>query len=95
MGGIKAAKYNETKRIDELDGFIYFPTRKNKKTFAAIVEAKNYKNGEHYAVKQLNDTKSFLCENLSANITKLEKCAYMELLFEEPIAEEVSISANI
>ena len=83
VGGIKASKYNETKKIDKLDGFIYFPTRKIQNTFAIIVEAKNYKNGENDAAKQLDDSKSFLSERLSANITKLVKCAYMELKFEE------------
>lgn len=85
VGGIKASKYNETKKIDELDGFIYFPTRKAEKTFAVIIEAKNYRNGENNAAKQLDDSKSFLSNHLSANITKLVKCAYMELKFEDPI----------
>lgn len=95
VGGIKARKYNETKRIDELDGFIYFPTRKRGKTFAVIVEAKNYINGENDAVKQLNDTRYFLSEHLSTNIKKLEKCAYMELSLKDSISDEKSTSTNI
>lgn len=79
VGGIKASKYNQTKKIDEIDGFIYFPRRDLNKTYAIIVEAKNYVNGENDAERQLNDTTQFLSDDLSVKISKLHKCAYMEL----------------
>lgn len=28
VGGIKASQYNKSEKLDEIDGFIYFPSRK-------------------------------------------------------------------
>lgn len=79
VGGIKACKYKKTQKIDELDGFIYFPTRSVDKGFALIVEAKNYKFGENDAEKQLKDTQNYLSIGITCSINKLNKCAYMQL----------------
>lgn len=79
VGGIKACKYKKTQKIDELDGFIYFPTRSVDKGFALIVEAKNYKFGENDAEKQLKDTQNYLSTGITCSINKLNKCAYMQL----------------
>lgn len=79
VGGIKASKYDMANKIDELDGFIYFPSRDMKNTFAIIVEAKNYSHGESDAEKQLKETIPFLNPKLRNKIILLSKCAYMEL----------------
>ena len=79
VGGIKANKYKKSDKIDELDGFIYLPNRKDDAPFAYIVEAKNYSHGEHDAVKQLQGTKKYLSPNLVCSIVPLNKCAYMEI----------------
>lgn len=79
VGGIKASQYNKTLKIDEIDGFLYFPSRDINKTFAVIIEAKNYINGENDANEQLKETLPFLSNDLSSNISILSKCAYMEL----------------
>ena len=79
VGGIKASKYNETKKIDELDGFIYFPNKDPKDMLAIIVEAKNYGNGGNDAERQLVDTARFLSNDLTSNIIKENKFAYMEI----------------
>lgn len=79
VGGVKASQYNKTQKLDELDGFIYFPTRDNGKTFAVIVEAKNKNYGGREAAKQLRATIPFLSNRVSATITELAKSAYMEL----------------
>lgn len=44
---------------DELDGFIYLPNKALKSGFTYIIEAKNYRNGENDATKQLGETKKF------------------------------------
>lgn len=79
IGGIKANQYNKAQKIDELDGLLYFPNRNPSKTFAIIVEAKNYNNGERDAEKQLNDTLPLLSDDLTAKISTLRRCAYVEL----------------
>ena len=79
VGGIKASEYNKTNRLDEIDGFIYFPSRNKNSVFAILVEAKNYQKGENDANKQLKETISFLSPELHSEITLLSKCAYMEL----------------
>lgn len=79
VGGIKASKYKQSKKIDELDGFIYLPNRQDNMPFAYVVEAKNYTHGEHDAEKQLQETKKYLSQNLEFSITPLTKCAYMEI----------------
>lgn len=58
---------------DELDGFIYLPNKALKSGFAYIIEAKNYRNGENDATKQLEETKKFLCEDVNVNIYTLKK----------------------
>ena len=83
VGGIKASEYNKTCKLDELDGFIYFPSRDKGKTFAIIIEAKNYNGGENDAEKQLRDTIPFLSGDLQHSIVPLKKCAYMELSLKE------------
>lgn len=79
VGGIKASEYNKSKKIDELDGFIYFPSREKGETLAIIVEAKNYSGGVKDAKKQLEETKKFLSDELQHDIVPLTKCAYMKL----------------
>lgn len=83
VGGIKASEYNKTSKLDELDGFIYFPSREKGNVFAIIVEAKNYSGGENDAEKQLIETIPFLSVELEQNIVPLIKCAYMELRIKE------------
>lgn len=83
VGGIKASKYNKSRKLDEIDGFIYFPSRKKGESFAIIIEAKNYTNGENDAERQLNDTIPFLSHELNNKIIKLNKCAYMELTIKD------------
>lgn len=83
VGGIKASEYNQTSKVDELDGFIYFPNRDKGKTFAIIIEAKNYVGGENDAEKQLRDTIPFLSAELNYNIVPFTRCAYMELTIKE------------
>lgn len=79
VGGIKASKYQKSEKIDELDGFIYFPNREAKNHFAYIVEAKNYIHGEHEAQRQLETTKKFLSKDLTMDIKPGVKCAYMAI----------------
>jgi hypothetical protein len=79
VGGTKASKYNETSKIDEIDGFIYFPSREKGQVFAIIVEAKNYNSGAKDAVKQLKVTIPYLSDELEHDIISLSRCAYMEL----------------
>ena len=79
VGGIKASMYSKSEKMDELDGFIYFPNRSPKSTFATIVEAKNYPHGETLAEKQLIDTKKYLSSDCSVHIQKMERLAYMEI----------------
>lgn len=79
VGGIKANKYKKSEKIDELDGFIYLPNRRDEMPFAYIVEAKNYVHGENDAVKQLQGTKKYLSPNLEFSINPLTRCAYMEI----------------
>lgn len=79
VGGIKANKYKNSEKIDELDGFIYLPNRQESMPFAYIVEAKNYSRGESDAVKQLQGTQKYLSKNLKFNIVPLTKCAYMKI----------------
>lgn len=76
VGGIKASKY-KTEKIDELDGFIYFPNRSLRDGFAYIIEAKNYSGGKRDAIKQLNDTCKYLNIKLETEIIAKDKCAYM------------------
>lgn len=80
VGGIKASNYREAKKIDELDGLIYFPNREQS-PFAYIVEAKNYNHGEHDAAKQLEDTKDYLSTALHTDIHPSAKSAYMEISY--------------
>lgn len=79
VGGIKANKFKQSQKIDEIDGFIYFPNRDTHQTFAIIVEAKNYPHGGNDAEKQLKTTKKFLSDELIASMTKQNKYAFMEL----------------
>ena len=79
VGGIKASRYSESKKIDELDGLIYFPNKDPKKKFAVIIEAKNYARGETDAEKQLIDTQEYLSDACSYEITKKDRIAYMEI----------------
>lgn len=79
VGGIKASKYRKTEKVDELDGFIYFPSRPLQDGFAYIVEAKNYPGGEKEAEKQLQKTCHFIDQSLKKNITRLSKCAYLRI----------------
>lgn len=79
VGGIKASKFAQTQKIDEIDGFLYFPTKATATPFAVLIEAKNYKGGENDAAKQLKDTLKFLNSELSSHVSKLKKCAFMEL----------------
>ena len=83
VGGIKASQYNKSEKLDEIDGFIYFPSRKKGEPFAFIIEAKNYPSGENDAEKQLSDTIPFLSHELNNKIIKLNKCAYMELTIKD------------
>lgn len=79
IGNIRISSYQENMNKDELDGFIYLPNKALKSGFAYIIEAKNFRNGENEAKKQLEDTKKFLCEDVNVNIYTLKKCAYMEI----------------
>lgn len=79
VGGIKANKYEKTGNVDEIDGFIYLPNVSDNKSFAYIIEAKNYKNGEKDAEKQLKATLKFIDNGLNRNIVKMSRCAYMEI----------------
>lgn len=79
VGGIKACKYKDTQKADEIDGFIYFPNRPQYKDIAILVEAKNYNNGEKDAAKQLKDTQKYLSDRLGATIDELSRCAYMNI----------------
>lgn len=83
VGGIKASEYNSAKKIDELDGLIYFPTREINKPYAFIIEAKNYTNGATEAVKQLNSTVPYLSDCLKSEIKTLNRCAFLELSTKE------------
>lgn len=81
VGGIKASKYQKSEKIDELDGFIYFPNREAKNPFAYIIEAKNYLHGERDAQRQLENTKKFLLGDLTKDIHPGARCAYMEISY--------------
>lgn len=83
IGGIKANRYAKTERIDEIDGFIYFPNRNSTNTVAVIIEAKNYSHGETEAEKQLKDTQKYLSDSCEVDIKKAERCAYMEISFKK------------
>lgn len=56
---IRISSYQGNMNKDELDGFIYLPNKALKSGFAYIIEAKNYRNGENDATKQLEETKKF------------------------------------
>lgn len=77
VGGIKVSKKSKTQKIDELDGFIYFPNRSRQDGFAYIIEAKNYSCGEKDAEKQLKNTCDYLNKDLTTEIIKKNKCAFM------------------
>lgn len=83
VGGIKANEYKNTEKKDELDGFIYFPSKNPNQEYAIIIEAKNYKNGEKDAVNQLSNTTQYLSDSLEESIGSLKKCAYMKLSVKE------------
>lgn len=80
VGSVKANSIRRTERIDELDGFIYFPAKSNQ-AIAIIIEAKRYAGGRAgtAARRQLSDTQRFISSLLSPNVVQLPKCAYMEL----------------
>lgn len=80
VGGIKASKYKNPQKLDELDGLIYFPNRNLAEPFACIVEAKNYSLGEKDAEIQLRGTEKYLSKDLKSEIVQLNKCAYMKLM---------------
>ena len=79
IGNIRISSYQENMNKDELDGFIYLPNKALKSGFAYIIEAKNFRKGENFAAKQLDETKEYLREDIHAKIKKLKKCAYMEI----------------
>lgn len=62
---------------DELDGFIYLPNKALKSGFAYIIEAKNYRNGENDATKQLEETKKFFMWRCECKYIYVKKvCIY-------------------
>lgn len=79
VGGIKASKYAQSVKTDELDGLIYFPNKDPKKNFATIIEAKNYAYGETVAEKQLHATEKYLSDKCAFEVKKEERLAYMEI----------------
>ena len=79
VGGIKATLIGKTVKIDELDGFIYLPNKDYRETFAYIIEAKNYAGGENEARKQLQETRTYLSQDLSSVIEFQSKCAFLKI----------------
>ena len=79
VGGIKSSRFDKTGSVDELDGFIYLPSKSLDDGFAYIIEAKNYTGGEEDAAKQLKNTSAFLDRKLNQDIVKMSKCAYMKI----------------
>ncbi|MFQ7293381.1 MAG: hypothetical protein ACLRQ0_14315 [Monoglobales bacterium] len=79
VGSIKANEYKKSEVRDEIDGFIYFPSINPKQEYAIILEAKNYKKGETDAAKQLEETKSYLSNQLDAKIDKHDEYACLIL----------------